>query len=252
MGMKHLARAGALLLGVFVLVIIGPRLLRVPAFLADFGFHQSKAEVNATEWANLPVQYANSSVCLNCHNSQYTLWQSGNHRTVNCENCHGAAAPHLERGTRPIVNTARELCGTCHAKLVSRPATFPQVDMKEMGGQAECVTCHDPHEPRAGMPPKVPHELDDRTDCQSCHNPHEPLVALPPQIPHSLEGRTDCLSCHGSNEIRGMSLPQIPHSLQGRAECLLCHNSGGIKPFPQDHAGRTSATCTNCHRSREG
>ncbi len=180
------------------------------------------------------------------------MWEKADHRTVSCENCHGPAREHLETGARPVVDTSRELCGTCHAKLVSRPSDFPQVDMEEMGGQADCITCHDPHDPRAGMPPQVPHALEERTDCQLCHNPqkHEPWVEPPPQAPHTLEGRTECLLCHGPQEFRGATLPQIPHTLEGRTDCLVCHNASGIKPFPEDHTGRTSATCLNCHRSK--
>ena len=179
------------------------------------------------------------------------MWEQGNHRTVNCENCHGPARAHLENKASPVTDTSRELCGLCHAQLVSRPSNFPQVDMDEMGGQSDCITCHDPHDPRAGMPPQVPHTLEGRTECYSCHGPHEPWVTPPPQLPHTLEGRTECLSCHGPQELRGATLPHIPHTLEGRTNCLVCHSvGGGIKPLPEDHAGRTSSTCLNCHRSK--
>ncbi|MDP3879719.1 MAG: cytochrome c3 family protein [Dehalococcoidales bacterium] len=248
--MGHLFRAGALLIAVLLFVFVGLRILPVPEALTDFGFHSRDSEKNRELWAGLPMQFASSSICVNCHEDNYNLWEKGNHRAVSCENCHGAAVTHLATGEPPAVShNTRELCGTCHSQLVSRPASFPQVNMSEMGGGAECVTCHDPHEPRAGMPPEVPHHLDDRTDCQSCHSPEEPLETLPPQTPHTLEGRADCLSCHGPSGIRGAALPHPPHSLEGRSDCLLCHNVGGIRPLPEDHAGRKSTTCLNCHRS---
>jgi hypothetical protein len=28
------------------------------------------------------------------------------------------------------VDTSRELCGLCHAQLISRPSNFPQVDIE--------------------------------------------------------------------------------------------------------------------------
>jgi len=37
--------------------------------------------------------------------------------------------------------------------------------------------------------------------------------------------------------------------MESTTNCLFCHNQSGIKPIPADHAGRTSATCTNCHQS---
>ena len=248
--MKHLVRAGALLLAVLILVFVVLRVMPTPAFLAEYGFHPEKIEENVEEWSSLPIQYVSSAVCLDCHQDKYSMWEKGDHRTVSCENCHGPARAHVETRAPEVLDTSRALCGLCHARLISRPSDFPQVDMEEMGGQAECITCHDPHEPRAGMPPQVPHALEERTDCQLCHGPHEPWVVMPPEPPHTLEGRTECLSCHGPQEFRGATLPHIPHSLEGRADCLVCHNAGGIKPFPEDHIGRTSATCLNCHRSR--
>ncbi len=250
--MTHLIRAGAILSAILLFIFIGLRVMPVPTFLAAYGFHPEKTEENIEEWASLPIQYAQSSVCLDCHKDKHSIWEKGNHKTVNCENCHGPARAHLETGAPEVLDTSRGLCGLCHARLVSRPSDFPQVDMGEMGGDAECITCHDPHDPRAGMPPQVPHSLEGRTDCQSCHDPqkHEPWVKPPPQLPHTLEGRTECLSCHGPEEFRGATLPRLPHTLAGRTDCLICHNASGIKPFPEDHAGRTSATCLNCHRSK--
>ena len=250
--MKHLFRAGALLTAVLIFVLIGLRVMPVPAFLTEYGFHPKNIEENEEEWASLPIQYVSSSVCLDCHQDKYSLWAKGYHRTVSCENCHGPARAHLETGAPEVLDTSRGLCGLCHAKLISRPSDFPQVDMETMGGDAECITCHDPHAPRAGMPPQTPHTIEGRTDCQTCHDPqmHEPWVTPPPQLPHTLEGRTECLSCHGPQEFRGAVLPRIPHTLEGRTDCLLCHSVGGIKPLPEDHMGRKSATCLNCHRSK--
>ena len=247
--MRHLFRAGALLAAVLVLVLVVLRMMPAPAFLGEYGFHRSEAVANAEQWASLPIQYVGSSVCSDCHQDKYALWESGGHKTVTCENCHGPASAHLETGAPEDLDTSRELCGLCHAWLVSRPSDFPQVDMGEMGGDEACVICHDPHEPRAGMPPEVPHAEEGRSDCESCHAPHEPLTMLPPEVPHTLEGRGDCDSCHGPHEVRGATLPHIPHSLEGRDNCLVCHSSGGIKPLPEDHVGRTTATCLNCHRS---
>jgi hypothetical protein len=249
--MKHLVRAGIILLVLLGFIFIGLRVMPIPEFLAEYGFHPRDSEANMEKWASLPVQFASSDICVDCHQDKYSMWEKGNHRKVSCENCHGPARAHLETGARPTVDTSRELCGVCHAKLVSRPSDFPQVDMEEMGGQVGCITCHDPHEPRAGMPPQVPHTLEGRTECQSCHGPHEPWVGPPPEIPHTLEGRTECLSCHGPQELRGAKLPRIPHPLEGRTNCLTCHNTGAIKPFPEDHAGRTSVTCTTCHQPEE-
>jgi predicted CXXCH cytochrome family protein len=247
--MAHLKRAAVLLVVVLVGLFVLPRVIPVPAALADFGFHQRNSERDTEKWAAIPMSFANTSVCTVCHKSQYDLWQTGNHRVVSCENCHGPATAHVEAGAPVTVDRSRDLCGTCHAKLEARPASFPQVDMKEMGGDAGCISCHNPHEPRAGMPPQLPHALEGRLNCQSCHDPqsHEPFERTPPQAFHTMEGRSDCTSCHGPAEIRGANLPHAPTGVAG-TDCLTCHTAGGLRPLPADHAGRTSATCLNCHR----
>ncbi len=250
--MTHLARAGVLLLAVLLFVFVGLRMLPAPAPLANFGFQPKNTAGNIEAWASLPLQYVQSAVCQSCHEDKYSLWAKGVHKTVSCEDCHGPARAHVETGAPEALDTSRGLCGLCHARLVSRPSSFPQVDMATMGGDAKCVTCHDPHDPRAGMPAQVPHTIEGRTDCQTCHDPqmHEPWVITPPQSPHTLEGRTDCLSCHGPTEVRGAALPHIPGGMEASTNCLLCHQvGGGIKPLPEDHAGRKSTTCLNCHRS---
>ncbi len=246
--MKHLVRAGVVLSVLVVLIFVVLIVMPTPALLVEYGFHRQEAEANTEKWASLPIQYVSSSICVNCHQDEYSLWAAGTHRTVNCENCHGPARAHVGIGAPEVLDTSRGLCGLCHARLVSRPSDFPQVDMKEMGGDEDCVTCHNPHEPRVGMPPPAPHHLEERSDCQLCHSPSESFEIPPPQTPHTLEGRTECLSCHGTAEFRGATLPHIPESVEGRTDCLLCHSIGGIKPLPKDHLGRTTATCLNCHR----
>ena len=43
--------------------------------------------------------------------------------------------------------------------------------------------------------------------------------------------------------------PTIPHTLEGReGQCLVCHALGSVKPFPENHAGRTADTCLACHK----
>ena len=247
--MRHLARALMVLAGLVIMVFVVPRVIPASASLSNFGFHRKDAVKSSEQWASLPVEYLQSSSCFDCHPTQYGAWEKGNHKNVACENCHGSARDHVANLTPLTTNRSRDLCGTCHEKVEGRPASFPQVDMGEMGGNAECVTCHSPHDPRAGMPPEVPHAIGDRTNCASCHSPHEPLSVVPPQVPHTLEGRSDCLACHGSDELRGATLPKIPHPLEGRSDCLICHNTGSIRPIPDDHVGRTSSTCLNCHRS---
>jgi hypothetical protein len=44
-----------------------------------------------------------------------------------------------------------------------------------------------------------------------------------------------------------LQIPAVPHPVEGREDCLACHDIGQVKPFPEDHAGRTSDSCVMCH-----
>ncbi len=194
--MKHLVRAGVLLVAVLFLTLVLPKLINPTAFMVDYGFHARDSEINRMQWASLPVAYADSTKCNSCHGKEYKAWTENSHRTVSCENCHGPAEAHMSGGATPVIDGSRELCGSCHARLEARPADFPQVDMNKFGDNVPCISCHNPHNPLAGMAPGIPHDIAGRTDCQACHSASQPLQTLPPPMPHTTEGRTDCTSCH--------------------------------------------------------
>jgi hypothetical protein len=42
--MRHLVRVGGILLAIVLVVLVGPRVIPSPAFLADFGFHERNDE----------------------------------------------------------------------------------------------------------------------------------------------------------------------------------------------------------------
>lgn len=47
----------------------------------------------------------------------------------------------------------------------------------------------------------------------------------------------------------GDEAPDIPHAVEGRETmCVACHAADGVKPMPDDHAGRTNEMCLVCHR----
>jgi len=81
--MKHLARAGAILTVVLIFVFVVLRVMPTPTFLAEYGFHPKNIKKNEKEWASLPIQYVASSVCNDCHQDKYSMWEQGFHRTVN-------------------------------------------------------------------------------------------------------------------------------------------------------------------------
>ena len=188
--MKHLVRAGALI-AILIAGLLLFNLIPVPAFFERYGFYRGGD--NVEEWSSQPIHYVGSTSCNDCHQDEYTAWGESKHGTVSCEACHGPAKAHLNVSTSLIVDTSREFCGLCHASLLSRPNDFPQVDVEKHGGQLECITCH---------------------------NAHDPGVVAPPEIPHTLEGRTDCLLCHQVGGLKPFPEDHTGHSID---TCLSCH-----------------------------
>jgi hypothetical protein len=237
-----------LLLGVALFAFVIPRLIPTPPVMDAYGFYSGTGEESLETWASLPVQYVGSDLCQVCHLQNYKTWEVASHKGVNCEDCHGPGKEHFEDQAEPVIDRDRGFCAQCHDMLVSRPAGFPQVNMYEMGGDDPCIACHNPHDPRAGMPAEVPHTLEKHSDCMACHVWHGEWGELPAEVPHAVDERGDCLSCHGPEEMRGATLPRVPHNMQGRTDCFMCHRYGQVKPLPEDHFGRSEATCNNCHR----
>ncbi len=196
--MKHLVRAGGVLLALLIIVFVLPRVMPIPVSLEEYGFYPKNSEKNSQEWSNLPVQYVDASICSSCHQDKHSTWGKSKHGTVNCESCHGPGQGHVDKGTGLVVDTSRESCGLCHAKVLARRSDFPQVDLETHGGQSECISCHNPHNPNS-------------------------KVSTMPTIPHTLEGRDDCLLCHNTGGAK--SLPP-DHEQRSANTCLNCHNTG--------------------------
>ena len=198
--MSHMVRA-ALLLVLFLTGLLFVRSVSTKVSIEFIGL--SRAD-NPSLWATRPVQNQSSATCAECHAARDISRQMSAHASVRCENCHGPAKAHAEDPNNPanaplVLADSRSLCLTCHAKLASRPADFPQVDPTTHSTVLEGTTL----------------------SCASCHNPHNP--GIPPPIPHTLEGRSDCLICHGADKWK-----PLPAYLVDKAvapdDCLKCHN----------------------------
>ena len=192
-------------MAVLMIIFVLPKLMPIPDALEPFGFYGGTN--NAQEWANKPVQYADPLSCNDCHQEKHGVWVKSAHAGVSCENCHGPGKSHTQQGDSPVVDTSRDLCGSCHAKIQARPRDFPQVDLKEHGKQAECITCHNPHDPGLEVSPQIP---------------RAPELAVIPQIPHDLKGRDDCLLCHQTGSVKPFP---VDHEGRNKESCLNCHSS---------------------------
>lgn len=94
--------------------------------------------------------HAGRAACVACHAERAQELGGGTHKDVGCESCHGALGAHAlqpaqAKATRP---DGRALCQRCHAKNVTRPAAFPQVDPAEHAPEGSCTDCHAAHSPK--------------------------------------------------------------------------------------------------------
>lgn len=101
-----------------------------------------------------------------------------------------------------------------------------------------------------------------RTQCNVCHQ----TGIAGPKNPADHAGRTDatCAACHklstasepaaGATPAAGApatsgGIKPLPATHAGRTQCNVCHETGVAGPKnPADHAGRTDATCSACHK----
>ncbi|MBI4559957.1 MAG: cytochrome C [Candidatus Hydrogenedentes bacterium] len=155
---KHLWRVLFILLLVAVAVVVGRHFVIPPSFgLQGFYRYDSLAE-----YAAKPVMHGGSASCAACHQDIAQQREQGKHQTVSCEVCHAPLALHAKEGAKTAdmpLNRSVGLCAYCHQALKARPATMPQIDLREHLTKLEvitakddipegaCVTCHDVHNP---------------------------------------------------------------------------------------------------------
>jgi len=196
-------------------------------------------DVGTTTAPTVPHPLAGRGNCLACHAAGEVKPFPADHtgRTnLTCAVCHDVAAGAIP--TIPHPTKGRADCLTCHDTGKMKP--FP-ADHKGRTNST-CAVCHDAG--TLGTIPIIPHPIAGGQDCLACHDTGE----VKP-FPADHKGRTSvsCIACHdvGANTLA--SIPNVPHPTEGREDCLACHYTGGVRPFPADHAGRTSDSCLGCH-----
>lgn len=83
-----------------------------------------------------------------------------------CADCHNSATPNKN----DLKQALSGLCADCHAARIAAgehavdiPATAPENTLPLQAGNMTCITCHDPHQPRAALRKKDPQI------CWECH-----------------------------------------------------------------------------------
>jgi predicted CXXCH cytochrome family protein len=159
-------------------------------------------DVNAKQWAALPLSFTSSKTCQQCHESQQAKLTSASHAGIGCQSCHGALLEHAEAGDKATSDQVAvrvptdEVCVRCHSQAVGRPAGFRQITP---GSHyvSQCLECHNPHTGLANRPPVVRHPLDNLPVCLTCHGP-EGFKTRNQRHPAGTEDDKRCLACHAA------------------------------------------------------
>lgn len=167
-----------------------------------------------------------------------------------------------ERIFLPITIGSGLLLGT----LVLWFATFEQTAITTLPEPVAVVTAFVPLTPtpisivtvdNRSLGAAVPHpvEGDPYSNCLTCHK----LDGIRP-FPQNHDGRPveSCVICHqpgpaapaGSETSATGPARPIPHPIEGDAykDCTTCHGEGKMKPFPANHTGFATDSCTLCHK----
>jgi len=102
------------------------------------------------EIANKEPKYVDLASCEMCHDTIVKIKIEGEHKSINCQTCHGPGYKHInEPDTSNIEKPkGREFCVRCHAKNSARPENIvKQIDAIEHNKGEVCITCHNPHKP---------------------------------------------------------------------------------------------------------
>ncbi len=230
------------LLVIFVIIVVGfltVRKLIIPESFGEFGHYRGDAIDSVTSQG---LQYAGHRACYDCHDDIGEIKKISNHRTVNCEACHGPAVAHIasfeeDEQVFPVVPRKREHCMKCHAYNPAKPTGFPQIDPVLHNPIETCISCHNPHHPE---PSEVPgscsacHTKISRTkglsphaqlECIECHSTPEEHKSNPRAWkPEKPTVREQCGKCHGKNAESDRLIPRIDLKNHGEGYlCWQCH-----------------------------
>jgi hypothetical protein len=142
----HLFRVAALF-GLGLLIFSVVRAFLVPKDFGVYGFYRAGALDDARA---RPIAYAGQVKCVECHIEVGDLRKTNSHAHVGCESCHGPLATHASGSdpTIPVRPDGRTTCTRCHLASPSKPATFPQIVLKDHAPDGPCIECHNPHAPK--------------------------------------------------------------------------------------------------------
>jgi hypothetical protein len=223
---------------VFVIVISLFLFVRPYLIPNDFGKYGHFRASAVDEIAAQNIQYMGHVACLDCHDDITGLKQTGFHRDVSCEVCHGPAVEHIEGDLLEMpAPRERGYCPLCHEYLPSRPTGFPQIISASHNPMEACISCHDAHDPK---PPETP------KDCDACHGEIANTKAFSKHV------NIACVQCHVTPEEHKLRPREVrPGKPLNREFCGQCHaeDADSAKGVPKidmvEHEERY--VCWQCH-----
>ncbi len=209
----------------------------------------------------------NPQFCLSCHlmAQPYELWQTSEHKSVNCHSCHEASiksslsqvyeqvTKHPTTITKHAVvpSTACQSCHTGKGPTGAKDITGTNVHIIHADKQKlECTQCHSTSLHRFEAPENICqkcHQANfqggDKAEkiagmqnlkCSSCHDLLGKSGALVPT-------RATCITCHAQAPKTGLHAAVQMHA---QSDCYVCHKPH-VEPAP------SRATCQTCHTDRQ-
>lgn len=141
---KHIKRL-LMLLALLALAFIGGKWLFTPASFWAYG-HYRAASVG--EIASAAPTYRDPASYSAAYPQVYATWSANIHKVVKCQDCHLAPPdPQVAGGALPMPSDSLKLCPICHARIVGRPSSMPQIDVVSHAQGRQCTSCHNPHSP---------------------------------------------------------------------------------------------------------
>jgi hypothetical protein len=232
---EQLRRLSVLIVVLVILFIIFQSLL-VPSDFGKYGHFRASA---VDEIVSQEIRYAGQEACSDCHSEFADHKNTGYHKDLSCEVCHGPAAAHIEEpgSIELLAPRGRGYCPLCHEYLPSRPTGFPQIVTESHNPMKPCITCHDAHNPTTPETPKECHACHaeiSRTkslshhvyvSCIQCHETPEEHKLQPRRfLPGKPTDRKFCGECHAIDAPVDRGIPSIDLESHGeRYVCWQCH-----------------------------
>ena len=256
---KHIFRLVALLVGLLAVAVVAPQFLTVESFYR-FGHYRadSVSEIAAQEPVLQTARY-----CQDCHDERHAQWSAGNHKSVTCEVCHGAALGHPKNGKLPIPKDTAKLCSLCHEAMPGRPATQPQIDVAPHANAQQCSVCHNPHSPKiVAAAVKVDGDAasgkQSAAACAGCHGAQgvSPNDTWPNLAGQNAVYLARILAAYKSGDQKDVAMTPLAQALgntdiQNLAAYYAaqrCQANSGGKPVGDAAAGKALAkNCSACH-----